>query len=206
VLQKCIMTMRAECLQFMIDEIAAGGAASTCKVARHQFGCRVLQRLLEHCSPQQVSGLVQDLMVDVDRLSTHIYGNYVMQHVLEFGPEDQRRSFAVYALDHAVKLGSDQKGCAVLGKAFMHCSEKDRSEIFRAILRQPGLLATMASNRHGRVAVEAFLKLASTIEFYQAHQQLLAASPALSSSRLGRSVLACLQALTEGHIARCGGA
>jgi len=62
VVQKCIMTMRPHALQFIIDEIESRGAAGVRKIAKHQYGCRILQRLLEHCRPDQVQGLVEDLL------------------------------------------------------------------------------------------------------------------------------------------------
>jgi len=195
VLQKCVMTMRPEVIQFIIDELSQRGPASTCKVARNQFGCRVLQRLLEHCSPSQVRGLVEDLLTDADRLSTHIYGNYVMRHVLEFGHKDQRARFAAFALERVSKLGSDQRGgCAVLGQALVQCSTEDSAQIARAILGQPGLLPAIAASRHGRVVAEFLVQSSAEPEFSQVRSQLLEASQVLGSARLGRSVLASLQA------------
>lgn len=63
-----------------------------CKVyslATHPYGCRVVQRILERCSLDQVSPLLAELHEHTDKLVQDQYGNYVIQHVLDHGsPED----------------------------------------------------------------------------------------------------------------------
>lgn len=197
VLQKMIMTMKAESVQFIVDEIMRKGAAATCKAARNQYGCRIIQRLLEQCFPHQMHGLVDDLMTDRARLCTHIYGNYVMRHVLEYGPAEARHQLALHIQQHALELGSDEKGCAVLGKALAHTEACDQKAIAQAILAPRGLLAALSCKRHGHVATETLLKVVEAAEREEAVDQLTKALPALGTSRFGRSVIKCLQQLTN---------
>jgi len=35
-------------------------------LARHAYGCRVLQRIIEHCTEAQVTPIVDELLVAVD--------------------------------------------------------------------------------------------------------------------------------------------
>ena len=51
----------------------------------HPYGCRIVQRLLEHCSPAQTDGLLAQLLASTDHLLLDQYGNYVIQHVLDHG-------------------------------------------------------------------------------------------------------------------------
>ena len=51
--------------------------------ARHKYGCRVLQRLLEHARHDQLNGLVDALLAKAIPLSRHYFATYVMQHILE---------------------------------------------------------------------------------------------------------------------------
>merc|ERR1719162_532193 len=89
VLQKCIVNMRPQTSQFIIDEIMEmpGGVV---KVARHTYGCRIAQRLLEHSPSTQVKELVENLLEHTVELSMHSFGNFVMQHLLEHGTGAQQ--------------------------------------------------------------------------------------------------------------------
>ena len=84
VLQKIIQVLRPQACQFIIDEIMKT-PADVPILARHQYGCRILQRLLEHCQAQQMEGLVKLLLEDATALVRHNYGTFVMQQIFDFG-------------------------------------------------------------------------------------------------------------------------
>ena len=52
-------------LRFIIDEIMKPGSKSVGYLARHKYGCRTLQRLLEHCFQQQTLQIVEGLLAEV---------------------------------------------------------------------------------------------------------------------------------------------
>lgn len=61
-------------------------------MSTHPYGCRVIQRILEHCMPEQTSQILDELHQHTERLVQDQYGNYVIQHVLEHGtPEDKSK-------------------------------------------------------------------------------------------------------------------
>ena len=51
----------------------------------HPYGCRVVQRLLEHCLKSQKEELLKELLLYIDQLIQDQYGNYVVQHILDHG-------------------------------------------------------------------------------------------------------------------------
>eukprot|EP00913_Durusdinium_trenchii_P021913 g20591.t1 len=61
VLQKIIHVLRPQACQFIIDELMQD-PQEVPALARHQYGCRILQRLLEHCQSQQMGGIIQLLL------------------------------------------------------------------------------------------------------------------------------------------------
>lgn len=62
------------------------------QLAMHPYGCRVIQRILEHCNADQVSSILDELHQQTEHLVHDQYGNYVIQHVLEHGqPEDKTK-------------------------------------------------------------------------------------------------------------------
>ena len=61
-------------------------------LSTHPYGCRVIQRILEHCLPDQTTPILEELHDHTERLVQDQYGNYVIQHVLEHGrPEDKSK-------------------------------------------------------------------------------------------------------------------
>lgn len=61
-------------------------------LSTHPYGCRVIQRILEHCTGEQTSPILEELHQHTEQLVQDQYGNYVVQHVLEHGrPEDKTK-------------------------------------------------------------------------------------------------------------------
>lgn len=61
-------------------------------LSTHPYGCRVIQRILEHCNGEQTTSILEELHQNTEQLVQDQYGNYVVQHVLEHGrPEDKSK-------------------------------------------------------------------------------------------------------------------
>jgi len=74
-------------LQGLIDNFL------TCVVplSTHPFGCRVIQRVLEHCNDAgRKSVIMAEILRETRHLTKDQYGNYVIQHVLQHGQEAER--------------------------------------------------------------------------------------------------------------------
>jgi pumilio RNA-binding family len=162
VLQAVITTMRPFDLQFVIDEILGADderEKRVVKLARHKFGCRVLQRILEHCSTEQVSGIVHPLILSASKCSQHIYAHYVMQHICEFGsPEQQLQISMTFSSDPQI-LAENTFAAGVAAKLFEH-SEKDCSvSLAMVLLADERVVPRMSSSRKGHAAVKAMLAI-----------------------------------------------
>ena len=56
-------------------------------LSTHQYGCRVVQRLLEHCTmAKQRASVLGEVLRATPALAQDQYGNYVVQHVLQHNP------------------------------------------------------------------------------------------------------------------------
>lgn len=184
VLQRCITTMKPNALQFIIDEIQ-----SATQAAKHRYGCRVMERLIEHCLPEQVEPLVDDLLVDAAALCTHVFGHYVMQHLLEHGTCDQASGVIKILQENAATLGGDTYGCSVVAKALGHGFEEDRKAMASALIQSEGVIPAMSFARHGHMAVKLVLAMVEGSERDSACRQLYACEKKLRDSRYGRVVL-----------------
>lgn len=60
-------------------------------LSTHPYGCRVVQRVLEHCTLEDVKAFIRrQILFSTLPLATDQYGNYVIQHMLEHGPDSAR--------------------------------------------------------------------------------------------------------------------
>ena len=48
-------------------------------LSTHSYGCRVIQRILEHCTPEQTAPILAELHHFTEELVKDQYGNYVIQ-------------------------------------------------------------------------------------------------------------------------------
>lgn len=186
VLQKLISSMRPQASTFVIDEIMSRGPGSGAYAAQHCFGCRVVERLLEHCTFEQVGPLVEDLLENGSQLCSHQYGNFVVQHVLEFGSDDHKHRMSQIVAGQIASIPGDYHGCSVVSAALMHSLPDDKIWVARAVLGRRGLLVAMARQRHGHDAVMGLLNMVNTKERADAERQLRASIVQLQKSRYGR--------------------
>ena len=87
-------------------------------LSTHPYGCRVIQRILEHCNPEQTGPILEELHSNTEQLLQDQYGNYVIQHVLERG-DPVRLLLITYLID---------TGCDM--QIFILCSPFKAEKIF----------------------------------------------------------------------------
>ncbi|KAK5014420.1 mRNA binding protein puf3, partial [Cryomyces antarcticus] len=115
----------AEHIQFIIHDITG----QVQHLSTHSYGCRVIQRMLEHCEEPAQTAILQELHACGSALIPDQYGNYVTQHVIEHGkPEDRAK---VIELVKAQLLGFSKHKFAsnVVEKCLVHGTDVQRKEI-----------------------------------------------------------------------------
>eukprot|EP00930_Biecheleria_cincta_P100421 TRINITY_DN92064_c0_g1_i1.p1 TRINITY_DN92064_c0_g1~~TRINITY_DN92064_c0_g1_i1.p1 ORF type:complete len:363 (+),score=61.53 TRINITY_DN92064_c0_g1_i1:83-1090(+) len=192
VIQKLIMTLSPYDSQFIIDEIMTHGPKAPGQVSRHRYGCRIMQRLLEHCRPEQLEQLVENLIRETLLLSKHQFGNFVIQQLLEHGTDLQRGRACHQLARKACELGSDPNASAVLAKAMACASLDDQTSLAHTLLSQPGLLTAMAHSRHGHLVAQCMLQVLEGPELEHAVAEVASHASALTASRYGRLVVKSL--------------
>merc|ERR1711974_290411 len=120
-----------------------------CQGARNQYGCRVLQRLFEHCTPDQLYPIVEVLVANVQAFSKHVFANYVMQHFFEFGELSYHKSVVEILASCPGTFGTDTHAAAVVEAACVHCTAENQLLLARALVADEGLLLQMARHRKG---------------------------------------------------------
>lgn len=125
-------------------------------VARHCFGSRVLERLIEHGDEEHMASMVDELVNHSEELSRHPYGNFVIQHFLEHGSFSRRAMVLQRLLPFLPYLATHRTACHVVQKALSHSSAQGRQAIAVALLQAlpPYSLPNVAASRYGSYCIE----------------------------------------------------
>jgi hypothetical protein len=196
VLQKCISTMPQHDFQFIIDEMVQAGPGAILAAARHQFGCRILQRLLEFSSPAQISKLVEYLLEEAVSLCKDMYGSFVLQHLLQHGAEMHVLQVTRLLAANISTIGSDPYGVTVLERALSsHAPWQDRILLANALAAEPNMLLSMSighHGRHGHNVAKLALKMSAPEHQEFALLSLQQRRKIMNNSRYGKKLMKCV--------------
>mmetsp|Transcript_4804 Transcript_4804/g.5821 ORF Transcript_4804/g.5821 Transcript_4804/m.5821 type:complete len:1087 (-) Transcript_4804:496-3756(-) len=142
VIQKCVEVMSRKAkagdtdasaqIQFVVDDVLENVASLSC----HPYGCRVLQRILEHCVDPVRTRALNEILKCHRELLDDQYGNYVIQHVLQFGREVDRDSILRIVVEGGLLVMSRQKFASnVVEKLLQYGSAGQRNTVVREMLK-----------------------------------------------------------------------
>lgn len=121
-----------EQIDFIVDDVLANVRSLSC----HPYGCRVLQRILEHCPEPKKSHALDEIKKCHRTLLDDQYGNYVIQHVLQFGRTSDRDSLLDIVISNGILILSRQKFASnVVEKLLKYGSPEQRSRIVAEMLK-----------------------------------------------------------------------
>jgi len=183
--------------QFILQELSffPGGWAG---VVRHRFGCRVAERLLEHCeSAEWTAPIVAAVVAEIDSMARDPFANYVVQHILEYVPA--HRQHVVHALIQAgaPQLATHHVASNIIEKAFEYGGSKNQRSLAEAILSTPNAVVDVGCSLNGSFAVSKMLAALAALQdplYPEALQQLAVAIPVLREPKHGRHIAARVSA------------
>lgn len=191
VVQKLVQVLPLALARFVIGELAGSGV----KVAQHQYGCRILCRIVEHYSNDsladaQALALLDELVAEAELLSYDVFGYHVMQALLEHGPSGHRHAIADALLADIARAAKDRGAGHVVEKALMHCGAEDQHALASSLLtcRGRGSIASLAKSPQGCACVRATLALPGEIG-REARSGCRLAVTELAASKAGRRLL-----------------
>lgn len=121
-----------EQIDFIVDDVLDNLASLAC----HPYGCRVLQRILEHCIERQKSMTLEKISECLRVLFDDQYGNYVIQHVLQFGRVKDRDMVLEMVVNNGLlKLSRQKFASNVIEKLLKYGNEQQRKSVVREMLK-----------------------------------------------------------------------
>jgi len=121
-----------ERIDFIVEDVLDNLAALAC----HPYGCRVLQRMLEYCVDRQKNMALEKIGDCLRTLFDDQYGNYVIQHVLQFGRVKDRDMVLEIVLTNGLLKVSRQKFASnVVEKLLKYGNATQRKSVVREMLK-----------------------------------------------------------------------
>ena len=151
---------------------------------RHQFGSRILERLLEHCSEQQIGFLLNELLDDLEALARHAFANFVVQHLFEHGTPERKTLCLQKLLPHVLQHATHKTASNVVQRMLEHADVSSQALIADAFLAGEGeaSLETIAATRYGSFVIHSLVdKLHPRIDAVK--ERVKAAHPQLQELR-----------------------
>ena len=137
-------------IDFIISDIIVNAASLSC----HPYGCRVLQRILEHCDDETKHKILDEVKASHKRLLDDQYGNYVIQHVLQFGRTSDRDSILQIVVSTGLLGLSRQKFASnVVEKLLKYGNSTHRRAIAAEMLKKSNDLSIANQSPEGASVV-----------------------------------------------------
>lgn len=104
-------------------------------LSKHPYGCRVIQRVLEHSTDELHSQfIVDEILESVYDLAQDQYGNYVTQYVLEGGKPSERSQIVHKLAGHIVQLSQHKFASNVIEKCLEYGDTSTREIMIEEII------------------------------------------------------------------------
>uniref|UniRef100_A0A8C8F6G2 PUM-HD domain-containing protein n=1 Tax=Oncorhynchus tshawytscha TaxID=74940 RepID=A0A8C8F6G2_ONCTS len=160
VVQKCIECVQPQALQFIIDAFQG----QVFVLSTHPYGCRVIQRILEHCTQEQTLPILEELHQHSEQLGQDQYGNYVIQHVLEHGRPEDKSKIVAEVRGKVLLLSQHKFASNVVEKCVIHSSRAERALLIDEVCCQKdgphSALYTMMKDQYANYVVQRMIDMA----------------------------------------------
>uniref|UniRef100_A0A8C2D9I9 Pumilio homolog 1 n=1 Tax=Cyprinus carpio TaxID=7962 RepID=A0A8C2D9I9_CYPCA len=164
VVQKCIECVQPHALQFIIDAFKGQVFA----LSTHPYGCRVIQRILEHCLPEQTLSILEEIHQHTEQLVQVIYedqyGNYVIQHVLEHGRAEDKSKIVSEIRGNVLGLSQHKFASNVVEKCVTHSLRAERAMLIDEVCSMAdgphSALYTMMKDQYANYVVQKMIDVA----------------------------------------------
>ena len=161
VVQKLVDNLPSRECKFIVDAILADQGITLRQLCSHCFGCRVVQRIMSKCHSSESESLFEALCSDptlIGFLAADAFGNYVIQHTIEYGrPIDRERMIVYLATMDLVALCCCKYASNVVEKA-IRIQNKPSLSTQNSVLVMRLLIGSLVSYQNGESSILTLMK------------------------------------------------
>uniref|UniRef100_A0A1I7T751 PUM-HD domain-containing protein n=1 Tax=Caenorhabditis tropicalis TaxID=1561998 RepID=A0A1I7T751_9PELO len=136
VIQKAIEKVGPSHIQFIVDTLL-NSRSTVYDMSVDPYGCRVVQRCLEHCTPEQKRPIIELILERFEEITYNQYGNYVVQHVIEHGTDADRMLIIKRVSDNLLDFATHKFSSNVIEKCLEQGSIYHKSLMVTAACCRP---------------------------------------------------------------------
>ena len=156
VVQMVIKLVPRLCIPFILDSFRG----QVDQLSAHNYGCRVVQRMLEYGTDEERKELMDELHAHASILITDQFGNYVTQHIIAQGNTEDRNRMITLVIDNLVALCKHKFASNVVEKCIEHGTTEERQTIMRQLLAMgpdgTSLLQSMIRDQFGNYVIREY--------------------------------------------------
>ncbi|TFK42565.1 armadillo-type protein [Crucibulum laeve] len=157
VIQKMVQCVPAERLGFI-----KSFRGSVRELATHPYGCRVLQRCLEHITEDLIRPIREELHSIANKLMVDQFGNYVVQFLLEHGKPQDKALVVVKLRGQLLYLARHKFASNVCERALLSADiDSRRMLIDEIMMNRPGdgfnLITALMRDQYGNYVLQRAL-------------------------------------------------
>jgi len=128
------------------------------ELSSHPYGCRVVQRILEHCNNDQKKAVLEELRECCSELVQDCYGNYVIQFVMQHGLEADRQVLIKEVQTNLLEFSQHKFASNVVEKCLQFASKRDRDEMIWTIINVTFDLNSPVDAKTGHCVLESMVR------------------------------------------------
>lgn len=193
VIQKCIE--RVSSSHRMIQKSFFGRAYD---LSTHPYGCRVIQRMLEHCDHQLKAPLLEELMAYADQLAKDQYGNYVLQHVLKHSDMECRDNIIQAVADNILPFSKHKFASNVVERCFVSVESHHKDVLLDAVIgdAEGSPLVSMVRDQYGNYVIQKMLETLNVQQRNKLIRKISEYVPNIRKIAFGKHIVAKVEKLT----------
>ncbi|CAE7354244.1 APUM5 [Symbiodinium natans] len=203
VIQKVVENLHPE-VDFIIDAVSRNSETAE-QMASHIYGCRIIQRLLENCELDRLSGVLDPIVTAASKLSKDKHANYVVQCILQKGRHDDKRSIVQTISQNVLEFSKNKVSSNVVEKCLEVTSdgpdaeslEEERTALFAAVLGSPGdqraPINQLMTDKFGNYTAQRIIQYSRGDDWKELRRRIEVLEKDLKNSPTGRHILTALE-------------
>jgi pumilio RNA-binding family len=200
VIQKVIERVDPSHLGFIIDAFLKSDPSPVFSLSTHPYGCRVIQRVLEHCNEEQKRPILDELHKNMKTLVADQYGNYVVQHIMEHGSTEDRVRIVEEMKGDVLRFSQHKFASNVIEKCLLCGTAEDKAILIEEALalnahsdsQSPALLVMM-KDQFANYVVQKMLDVADSQHRRRLMMAIKPHVPSLRKYNYGKHIIAKLE-------------
>jgi len=176
------------------------------KLSSHPYGCRVVQRMLEYCTNEQKDSILLPAIVEkTTELAINQFGNYVVQHSLQYGSEKFKRQILRELATEITSLATHKFASNVIEKCMAYCDNELKKIMVDQMLgkktaddgEKEEQLPKLMSDQYANYVVQKLLEICDEDQFDEFLDRIRVHVPEMRNYAYGKHIVQHVERLEE---------